>query len=109
MQRVSTPEADQLADAAREWLTLFLGMYQDQDWAGSDPTRSAVSHARWSLNVGPSPADPFTICGLMIGALPDDQRTHRLTSFWCDMFLQALELADAATGHGTRPPERAEA
>jgi hypothetical protein len=99
-QDAAAAAPDCLVDAAREWLTWFRDMYGGSENGEREPTRSALSHASWFLKVGPSPGDPFTICGLMIGAAPDDNLAKTLASFWCDTYQAALRETDRQVGIG---------
>ena len=76
-------------DAAREWLTRFIGAYAGLDVGESDPVHAVRAHAREMLVVGPTPDDPFTICKEMADALPHDQRAAGL----CDTWREELDLA----------------
>jgi hypothetical protein len=87
---------DPVEDAARQWLTRFVGMYEGMDAGGTDPVHVARVRAQHCLNAGAKSSDPFTICGLMIEALPADERATTLATSWCQMYLEALQGLDEA-------------
>lgn len=86
---------DPVADAARAWLTRFVGRYEGMDAGGSDPVHSARVRAQEFLDAGPKPSDPFTICAIMIDALPNDVRAITQAATWLDSYLKVLRDLDA--------------
>jgi len=88
---------DPVTDAARKWLSDFVERYAGID-AGErwgDPVHAARVRAQEFPREGPKPSDPFTIAGIVIDALPADERAVRQSlASWLDEYLLALREAD---------------
>lgn len=82
--------ADTTADLARGWLERFDNLYAGLDAGEGDPVHSARIQAQEFLKVGPKTSDPFTIAGMMIDALPFDERAVNLALPWLEEYLREL-------------------
>jgi len=81
---------DPVVDAAREWLTDVVNMYQGIDAGPSDPIHAARDRAIGMLATGPEATDPLLIAGMIAEALPGDSRAARLALSWSDKYLGAV-------------------
>jgi hypothetical protein len=84
------PMSDPVVDAAREWLTDVVSMYQGIDTGPGDPIHVARERAKGMLAAGPEPSDPLLIAGMIAKALPGDTRAARLALSWSDKYLDAV-------------------
>jgi hypothetical protein len=82
--------ADPIAQAARQWLERFVGMYEGMDRGPGDPVHAARVRAQECLAADPKPSDPFTVAGMMIDALPYDSRGTNLALPWLDEYVREL-------------------
>jgi hypothetical protein len=76
------PLSDPVAEAARDWLTRFVDMYEGIDTGENDPVHEAREKAKEFLRDGPKRSDPFVIAGMMAEALPGDRRATSLAEDW---------------------------
>jgi hypothetical protein len=81
--------ADPVEDAAREWLTTVVDMYEGLDLGPSDPIHAARMRAKQMLGAGPTSSDPLVIAGMIAEALPGDRRAAQLALSWSDKYLEA--------------------
>jgi hypothetical protein len=81
-------------DAAREFLEKFVGMYAGIDTGKSDPVHPVRVQAQEFLDAGPKASDPFTVCAMIMDALPWDQHALNLVLTWLDEYLSALRRLD---------------
>ena len=88
--KMNATMADPVADAAREWLTRVVDMYEGIDAGPSDPVHAVRVRAQELLDAGPSPSDAFVIAGMMAEALPGDTRAASLALSWSEKYLEAV-------------------
>ncbi len=88
---VTDTPTDPVASAAREFLDRFAGMYAGMDLGEADPVHAVRVYALERLEAGPRSSDPFTVCAMMIDALPGDGRATTLATTWCEMYLRTLQ------------------
>jgi hypothetical protein len=81
---------DPVVDAAREWLTDVVNMYEGIDTGPGDPIHAARERAMDMLATGPEASDPLLIAGMIAEALPGDSRAARLALSWSDKYLEAV-------------------
>lgn len=70
------------SNAARTWLTRFMGMYEGMDTGPGDPVHDVRMKAQGFLDAGPTDEHPPIICKMIAEALPNDPRAATLEQSW---------------------------